>query len=76
MWEVEIIPCHRLLPSSAGSSEVQDRDQTRVFKKIITLERVNVCLVMDLSSAWRKEVGIHVAVPCSKEVREVNSLLT
>lgn len=73
MWEAEIIQYHRLLPSTAGSSEVQDGDQTRVFKKIITLERVNVSLVVDLSSAWRKEVGSHIAVPCSKEVGEVNS---
>lgn len=76
MWEAEIIQYHHVLSSSAGCSEVQDRDQTRVFKKIITLERVNVSPVMNLSSAWRKEVGIDVAVPGSKEVGEVNSLPT
>lgn len=72
--ETEIIQYHHLLPSSAGSSALQDRDQTRAFKKIIPLERVNVSLVRDLSSAWKKEVETNIAVPCSREVGEVNSL--
>lgn len=75
-WEAEIIQYHQLQPASAGGSEVQDGDQTGAFRKIITLERVNVSLVMDLSSARRKEVGTHMAVPCSKAVGEVNSLQT
>lgn len=32
-WEAEIIQYHHLLPSSAGSSEEQEGDQTGVFKK-------------------------------------------
>lgn len=75
-WEAEIIQYHHLLPSSAGSSEEQEGDQTGVLKKIITLQRVNVSLVMHLSSAWREEVETYIAVPCSKELGEVNSFLS
>lgn len=76
VWEAEIIQYHHLLLSSAGGSEEQEGDQTGVFKKIITLQRVNVSLVMHLSSAWREEVETHIAVPCSRELGEVNSFLT
>lgn len=75
-WEAEIIQYHHLLPSSAGSSEEQEGDQTGLFRKIITLQRVHVSLVMHLSSAWREEVETYIAVPCSKELGEVDSFPT
>lgn len=74
-WEAEIIQYHHRLPSSAGSSDEQEGDQTGILKKIITLPRVHVSLVMHLSSAWREEVETSIAVPCSKELGEVNSFL-
>jgi len=76
VWEAEITQYHDLLPSSAGSSEVQDRDQTRVFKKYCHPGK-GECLPCDRSEiCLEEEVETYVAVPRNKEMDEVKSLST